>query len=76
MASFFELGAYLRRIGMPPPMPEDLLSKNRLTLLRSVMRAHSTAVPFENLDLVLRRCEGLLPTDCGLTTRSGTLTSH
>jgi len=52
----FNLVAYLGRIGMAPPMPDDLLTKNRLTLLRSVMRAHSTAIPFENLDLVLRRC--------------------
>jgi hypothetical protein len=50
-----DIAAYLRRIGLDPPMPSDLLDKNRLALLQRIMLAHSRTIPFENLDVVLGR---------------------
>jgi N-hydroxyarylamine O-acetyltransferase len=47
----FDLAAYLRRIGLahdPAPAPT-------LDTLRAVQRAHPEAIPFENLDPLLRR---------------------
>lgn len=51
----FDIKAYLRRIGLDPPMPSDLLDRNRLALLQRIMLGHSRAIPFENIDIVLGR---------------------
>jgi N-hydroxyarylamine O-acetyltransferase len=55
LATAFDVGAYLRRIKLEPPMPDDLLDKNRLALLQRIMLAHSRSIPFENIDIVLGR---------------------
>jgi N-hydroxyarylamine O-acetyltransferase len=45
----FELDAYLRRIGYDgPPEPS-------LPALRAIIAAHSAAIPFENIDVLLKR---------------------
>ena len=45
----FELQAYLRRIGVEAPGAPDL------ALLRTVVARHAGAIPFENIDVLLRR---------------------
>lgn len=50
-----ELSAYLNRIGFDGPVRPDLAT------LRAVHRAHQYAIPFENLDVLLRRPVALDP---------------
>ena len=45
----FELDAYLARIGYEGPREPSLTS------LRAIVAAHSAAIPFENVDVLLRR---------------------
>ena len=44
-----DLGAYLARIGVEGPLPPTL------PVLRTLVRAHVLAIPFENLEIVLGR---------------------
>jgi N-hydroxyarylamine O-acetyltransferase len=49
MRNFLELAAYLHRIGFGGSVRPDLAT------LRAIHRAHQYAIPFENLDVQLRR---------------------
>ena len=45
----FDLDAYLRRIAYEGPREPSLGA------LRAIVAAHSTAIPFENIDVLLKR---------------------
>ena len=54
MSDFFDIDSYLNRIGLPAPTDEQRY-QDGLILLRDIMAAHSRTIPFENLDIVLKR---------------------
>ena len=54
MSDFFDIDSYLNRIGLPAPTDEQRY-QDGLILLRDIMAAHSPTIPFENLDIVLKR---------------------